>query len=119
MNTIEHVFNAPNHSVYEVVERSATEGVGSIIITARSLLYANVHLDESQWPQFHKDAWQLNQLAAELDSYGYDYYARLMRCLADDSFVIEIINDDEDSANRGNLCASCWLDEHGLFYYEA
>lgn len=101
----------------DVTDRTPTKPVGEIIHEARRLVYSNVHLDESQWPSLCEDARQLNLLAADLDSFGYEYYARTV--IEDGSFYVEIINDDEDSVNYSNLYATCWLDEHGHFYYEA
>lgn len=101
----------------DLVEVCGLHETAVIVHAARKMLYSNVHLDESQWPQLHEDAREMNKLMAELDSYGHYYTARLV--VEDGSFYVELINSDADSEHYDNLCASCWLDEHGLFYYEA
>lgn len=109
--------NAYARLTRDVVEVFSTAEAPVIILAARKMIYSNVHLDESQWPQLHEDARAMNLLAADLDSFGFYYFARLVT--EDGSFYVEIVNDDVDSEHYGNLCATCWLDEHGRFYHEA
>lgn len=106
----------PNAYKRDLIMVTPIHDASTIPQVIRNTVHAGVDRDESNWPPLWKEAKQLNLLAAQLDSYGYIFEGQLIR--EGQEFYVEVICRD-DSEHNGSCVATCWLDEHGLFYFEA